>query len=98
MSSIRPPTPKKGLPSGRAFLEILVNHPSSPVLVTTTHDPHLKSLSYLDAELSRRIVSAGMAFDEETLSPTYELQLGVPGRSRALEVAKNWACLKVYWI
>jgi len=33
------------------------------------------------------VVNGSMGFDEETLEPTYELRLGLPGKSAGLEIA-----------
>ena len=51
--------------------------------VATTHFGELKALKYGDP----RFENASVAFDVETLSPTYHLQWGIPGRSNALAIA-----------
>ena len=53
--------------------------------ITTTHYPELKSFAYSCDE----IVNASMEFDQNTLNPTYHLQLGIPGSSNAFEIAKT---------
>lgn len=73
--------PEEGAALGRAFLETVMAR--GALIVTTTHDPHLKGLAVSDP----RILNASMAFDEASRSPTYRMVLGVPGRSRALETA-----------
>lgn len=73
--------PEEGAALGRAFLETVMS--SGAMVVTTTHDPHLKALAVSD----ERIVNASMQFDEGSRSPTYKMIIGVPGRSRALETA-----------
>jgi len=75
--------PEEGAALGRAFLETVISR--GAIIVTTTHDPHLKALSISDA----RILSASMQFDDQARTPTYRMLLGVPGRSRALETAER---------
>lgn len=75
--------PEEGGALGRAFLETVMERGS--MLVTTTHDPHLKATAISD----ERILNASMEFDESSRSPTYRMVLGVPGRSRALETAER---------
>ncbi len=75
--------PEEGAALGRALIEALIDLDAA--IITTTHDPILKSLAISDT----RIVNASMAFDEKTRLPTYRLILGVPGRSRALETAER---------
>jgi DNA mismatch repair protein MutS2 len=75
--------PEEGAALSRALLESLLDR--GCWIVTTTHDPVLKSLGRNDA----RILTAAMAFDEASRMPTYRLELGVPGRSRALETAER---------
>jgi len=82
--------PEEGAAFSRAFLEVLLKDSDEQtkggaMIVITTHDPYLKSLAFND----QRILNASMAFDEEKDVPTYDLLIGVPGRSRALETAKR---------
>ncbi len=53
--------------------------------ILTTHYGELKEY----AMLSKHIMNACMQFDEETLSPTYKLILGLPGVSNAIKIAEN---------
>ena len=75
--------PQEGAALGRALLETIME--KGAMIVTTTHDPHLKALAVSDS----RITNASMAFDETSRAPTYQIVLGVPGRSRALETAER---------
>ena len=75
--------PGEGGALGQAFLETVMSR--GAVIVATTHDPQLKALAISDT----RILNASMAFDETSRSPTYQMILGIPGRSRALETAER---------
>src|SRR5207245_303753 len=54
------------------------------LLVVTTHLSSLKSFAVNDS----RIVNASMEFDSATGQPTYRMITGIPGRSRAIDVAQ----------
>ena len=70
---------------GAALAAALLRHLAERARLTiaTTHFGELKALKYGDA----RFENASVAFDEQTLSPTYRLQWGIPGRSNALAIA-----------
>ena len=47
---------------------------------------HLVALKIYGAN-TKGVLNASMGFDEETLEPTYELKLGLPGKSAGLDIA-----------
>ncbi|QEY33549.1 endonuclease MutS2 [Synechococcus sp. RSCCF101] len=70
---------------GAALATALLRHLAGAARLTiaTTHFGELKALKYND----ERFENASVAFDDDTLSPTYHLQWGIPGRSNALAIA-----------
>ena len=73
--------PAEGTALAIALLRQLAER--SRLTIATTHFGELKALKYSDP----RFENASVAFDVETLSPTYHLQWGIPGRSNALAIA-----------
>jgi DNA mismatch repair protein MutS2 len=72
---------------GAALASALLRHLADRARLTiaTTHFGELKALKYGDA----RFENASVAFDEQSLSPTFRLQWGIPGRSNALAIASR---------
>ncbi len=76
--------PTEGAALGQAILEGLLMRRT--LCVATTHHGALKSFASETAGAR----NASMAFDEETLRPRFTLLIGVPGRSRAIQVAERF--------
>ncbi|WP_259732143.1 endonuclease MutS2 [Synechococcus sp. CS-1325] len=74
---------------GTALAIALLRHLAgrARLTITTTHFGELKALKYGDS----RFENASVGFDLETLSPTYQLLWGIPGRSNALAIASQLA-------
>lgn len=72
---------------GSALARALLSHfrDSGVPVVGTTHYSEVK----LFAHTTAGIVNASVEFDLETLSPTYDLTIGLPGRSNALAIARR---------
>jgi DNA mismatch repair protein MutS2 len=76
--------PEEGAALALAFVQAILSNEGA-ILIATTHDPRLKAMGVTD----KRVLSASILFDEETLKPTYRIVFGAPGRSRALETAER---------
>ncbi len=76
--------PDEGAALGRALLESIRDR--GAYCLATTHFGSLKTFAH-DAEGVR---NASMAFDEEALRSLFRLVVGVPGGSRALQVAERF--------
>ncbi len=72
---------------GSALAISLLHYLADNALLTmaSTHFGELKALKYQDG----RFENASVEFDEATLSPTYRLLWGIPGRSNALAIARR---------
>jgi DNA mismatch repair protein MutS2 len=75
--------PSEGTALAIALLQYLADH--ARLTVATTHYGELKALKYQD----ERFENASVEFDEASLSPTYRLLWGIPGRSNALSIARR---------
>ncbi len=75
--------PAEGSALAIALLCYLAEH--AQLTMATTHFGELKALKYQD----ERFENASVEFDEATLSPTYRLLWGIPGRSNALAIARR---------
>ena len=54
----------------------------------TLASTHLTALKIYGAS-TKTVLNASMGFDEETLAPTYQLRVGLPGKSAGLDIAKR---------
>lgn len=75
--------PKAGAAFARALMDDLSQHPHD--IFVTTHYPELKAYAY-DHPAA---INASVAFDKETLKPTYHLYIDTPGESHALLIARR---------
>jgi len=75
--------PSEGSALAIALLRYLADH--AALTVATTHYGELKALKYQD----ERFENASVEFDDVSLSPTYRLLWGIPGRSNALAIAQR---------
>jgi DNA mismatch repair protein MutS2 len=73
--------PREGAALAAAILEALVE--KGAAVLVTTHLDELKALALTDP----RYANARVGFDARELRPTYQLHLGTPGSSSAIEVA-----------
>ncbi len=75
--------PSEGSALAIALLKNLAD--CANLTIATTHYGELKALKYQD----ERFENASVEFDEVSLSPTYRLLWGIPGRSNALAIARR---------
>lgn len=75
--------PSEGSALAIALLRYLADR--AALTVATTHYGELKALKYQD----ERFENASVEFDDVSLSPTYRLLWGIPGRSNALAIAQR---------
>lgn len=75
--------PQEGGAIAMAVLDNLIE--KKAFVLVTTHHGILKNYGYTN----EFCVNASVEFDNATLCPTYSLQMGVPGESHALDIAKR---------
>ncbi|MEB3272879.1 MAG: endonuclease MutS2 [Prochlorothrix sp.] len=75
--------PSEGSALAIALLKSLADR--AQLTIATTHFGELKALKYEDD----RFENASVEFNDVTLSPTYRLLWGIPGRSNALAIAQR---------
>ena len=75
--------PTEGAALGMAVLDFLSKVKSR--VVATTHHDSLKTYAYL----TKGVCNARVEFDEKTLKPTFEISIGLPGKSCAFIIAQK---------
>lgn len=75
--------PTEGAALGMAVLDFLSKVKTR--VVATTHHDSLKTYAYL----TKGVCNARVEFDEKTLKPTFEISIGLPGKSCAFIIAQK---------
>lgn len=83
--------PAEGAAIAMAVLEYLLDKQAK--CIVTTHSGELKLFAYQRP----RVENARVEFDPVTLAPTFELSIGLPGRSNALEISRRLGIPEGIW-
>ncbi len=75
--------PSEGSALSMAILDSL--RQKGAKVFSTTHHDSIKAYAYL----TEKVMNARVEFDEATLQPTYEISIGLPGKSCAFSVAQR---------
>lgn len=75
--------PKEGAALAEAIILNVLK--TGAKLIVTTHYSQLKTLPLEHPEME----NGSLEFDRETLAPTFKLQIGIPGSSYAVEIARR---------
>lgn len=75
--------PKEGAALAESIILYAVK--SGAKMIATTHYSQLKTLPQQHPEID----NASLEFDKKTLAPTFRLQIGLPGSSYAVEIARR---------
>ena len=75
--------PQEGTAIAMAVLDQLIEKKS--FVLVTTHQGILKNYGYTNPSC----INASVEFNQDTLSPSYHLLMGVPGESHALDIAQK---------
>ncbi len=75
--------PAEGSALARAIIKFILERQADALI--TTHYSELKTFAYA----TPGVQNASVEFDVESLSPTYHLDIGLPGRSNALAIARR---------
>lgn len=75
--------PQEGTAIAMAVLDELIKKKS--FVLVTTHQGILKNYGYTNPSC----INASVEFNQNTLSPSYHLMMGVPGESHALDIAQK---------
>lgn len=75
--------PEEGCAIAMALLDLFIGR--GALTLVTTHHGILKNFGYT----KEGVLNASVDFDKDTLSPTYRIMMGIPGESRALDIAQK---------